>query len=270
MESRYRLLFSQLNSKLDDLVYLKKLNSLNHESEDEVNKQFEEIKEALPVLKSSDLAQISEFLSLQTKIVKTNSLNLEYLQLVLPVLRAIHLGDSTSISGKLISENLDLLYSPDSPDGIKQLIAAFKSSNVKDLNSIKLQSKIKELISNQIQPKLRQLKQLNKLNSERSQLLESLRRQQMSVTRSSSTAGDIIKSQFKEIQNTWSRISLYSEFLPGLIMSTSSQSNWADNEKFVDIITESGDIGVLLNDQNHIINLNIDISSIEEILLKST
>lgn len=271
LELKYQNLFQKLNQKLNTIVYLKKIADLKAKPATVIDQEFEEIIKVIQVpwkqeqsFPNSDevnsLLKLRSFIKNQIQIVKTNSLNLNYLQIILPTLKAIHHISSDASSSEIqIGQNLSTLYSKqDSDISIHHILNSYTEIIANNSNSSKIYPQILKLIQNELNQNLTELKNLvqtinfkenelknlsSKITSDRSLLLED---QEL-----------LIKSQFLEIQKLWFRISIYSELLPILVMS-STENNWAEDSKLQDMVVQSGEIEWKMKDYQKFIELGID------------
>ncbi|CAH2355152.1 hypothetical protein CLIB1423_22S00914 [[Candida] railenensis] len=278
-ESHYHELFSSLNSKLDRLVYLTKLDSLNSQSEEEINAQYDKIvtSNELPIPPLSDpysqesVAEVLSFLQLQTSILKTNVLTVNYLQIILPVLKSIHAvtgdkdgGEEEDPTMAQISSNLRELYSVDSAS---KLIASYNNEKESSSSLSSSQYKVNNLLRSVVRPKLAQLQKINSENVRKFKQLKKLELEleNQDKTQVSVSETQLIFSQFQDIQDIWRRVSVYVELLPILVSSTTTDSNWAEIEKFTEIVLESGELEQELTDKKHPIHIDLKRATVYDL-----
>lgn len=258
----YHDAFSALCAKVDRLVYLQTLDSLAAAPEAELDARIDAMRATLPY--QGSLQDINEFLALHTLVIKTNALTTNYLQVVLPLLRGIH-TEGAPPNLRYILDNLKKLYAPLSLASTHRLIPLIKQSRDDLYVSAKLLSEVRQLVLVTIAPKLRQLETASIENLDRTKQLKQVQLSQMEAQLVPlGTVQRRIEFQFAHIQSLWAEIGLYADFLPGLVMSCSA-TNWADDERLVEIVTQSGELGVQLAAEGHIANSRA--STAEEMLL---
>jgi hypothetical protein len=262
LDAHYHDAFSALCAKVDRLVYLQTLDSLAATPEAELDDRIDAMRATLPY--QGSLQDINEFLALHTLVIKTNALTTNHLQIVLPFLRAIH---TEGVPPNLyhVLDNLQTLYATLSLASIYRLISLVKQSWDNLDVSAKLLTEVRQLVLVTIAPKLRQLETVSIANLDRMKQLNQAQLSQMAAQLVPlGSAQRRIEAQFAHIQSLWAEIGLYADFLPGLVMSCSA-TNWADDERLVDIVTQSGELGVQLATEGHIANSRA--STAEEMLL---
>lgn len=276
LELHYHEIFSLLNAKLDRLIYLTKLESLNSQSEQEIEAQYQNVVENLaPIPAVSEpnsqksAEEVLNFLQLQTSILKTNALTVNYLQLILPILKSIHTQDGGGAemdqdrTAAQISSNLAQLYSIDS---VKKLLTSYKHETQRISTDSSLQVEVNELLQEVIQPKLAQLHKINLENVQKFQRLKELELElELGNSDISSVENRLIFNQFQEIQLIWRRVAVYVDLLPVLVLSTATDSNWADNEKMAQIVVEAGELDQELADKNHPIHVDLDRATVYDL-----
>lgn len=258
-EEKYYNLNGVLASRLDELVYLNKLQEMKQLSAAEIEGQYQQmVSEASFDEKSDD--EIEKFLIDHSARVKNQALLRDFLPIALPILRAIHIDNSSlTDSEMLIFNNLKKLFSRynDHPSNIRRLIDEYQQ-NVELLDEkLKYLANIENLLNNELRERMNQLG----LNLEQLRVQQEEKEDSLYPTQLEERT-QYLQLALDKLHKQINRITILCDFLPSLVLC--HPSNWYNDSSMRELIEKCQEVSeAVLNIQ---LIKDPKILSLEEIL----
>lgn len=259
LEKEYYEVNGLLASCLDELVYLNKMKELNQLDKTELDKKYLELKD-LDIFEEKSDDEIEAFLVNHLEKVKRQALLRDFLPIALPVLRAIHI-ENTSLteSEYLVLNNLKKLYSRynEHPANIKRLIGEYNQSIELLDKKLLLLAQIEKFISCDLKEKVDSIN----TNMKELAILQTQERESLPTEQRDKKASSL-KKDCKSLHNRLTRISILCDLLPRLVLC--HPSNWYNDTSLREIIESCQDVSEALPDFK--VLGKADLLTLEELL----
>ncbi|KAK6456992.1 uncharacterized protein RJT20DRAFT_36328 [Scheffersomyces xylosifermentans] len=267
LESQYTDLYRELTTKANELLYLSKLEELQMAPDRQIEEQYDQIVKELPLVEPKDL---ESFLRVHNQTVKTEQLLNNFMQTIVPTIRAIHQAreDLTSTEVNILN-NLNELYSiKDGKKGLEfQLAQEHEIRRLENETYSELDNELSSLLTSDIKPKLQELNSINQELSTKSDQLAEAKKQQIEADEAVDDQElQSIKARYTELVKKWKYLSKICEFLPSFI--TTLPINWFNDKTLFDIIRDCEKLAERLEKYQSIVNVNtIDEFDVKDLML---
>lgn len=288
LESSYYDIYDELTKKLDQLIYTNKLKELKNLSATEVDALYQETIESKSyLLPSSDLGEIENYYNNQIHKFKTKTLLNNHLSISLPILRSIHHNDANLTATEInILHNLKRLFSQNNDNNdssnINTLIDTYRKNQESRANYINLRTELSNLLEYDLKPSLKEFNTFSKkLKLKQDDILKLIEEKVSDVQlfieptddtidEDNETNGaselDLLQTKANQLVERWSRISIFSDLMPNLILCT--PTNWYNDKSLLEIINDCENISALFTEYQLIVNIKtLNTISTKELLM---